>query len=682
MKPSRRSAAWRLALYAPAVVAALTALAAPARAQAPAPLPSVETFFRNADVGAMKLSPSGKWLAMTAAAGNGRIALAVADVEGKAPIALAAAANNSDVRSFEWVDDERLVFNVVDTRLGGTDQRFGPGLFSVRRDGKEMRELIKPRDSWVRDSPVIGREALGGNHELLMIPRDGSGEVLVGQYQWDSWGRFDTVIPLRLDVTTGRTRPLSIARPEHVGDWYFDPKGEPRVAVSTFDGVTSIHWRAPGQEGWTRIATGPSLQQRFRPRFVDETGRLFVTANVGREGTAALKLFDFAAGAPEPRPIVTTPGFDFSGGLVFDAAGDTALGVRVVTDAETTVWFEPRMQELQRLADAKFPGRINTLSCSRCKDPQMLLVFSHSDQDPGRFWLYRPQTDAWTPLGAVRRDIVPARMAPLDFMRAKVRDGLDLPIWLTTPRKDAPGLKDGKRAAVVLVHGGPWVRGGQWAWDGEAQFLASRGYVVIEPEFRGSTGYGAVHFRAGWKKWEGAMQDDVADALNAVVAKGLVDPKRVCIAGASYGGYATLMGMIRYPELYRCGVAWVAVTDPRLLFENPWENDSSEEARNYTMPSMLGHPQNDAAMLKAAAPVERAAELRGPLLLAYGRDDRRVPIRHGTVMREALRAQGREPEWIVYDDEGHGWFKVANRIDFWTRVERFLDAHIGPNAAR
>jgi len=676
--PLRTSAA-RLGRCAWLVVA--TALADAAAQDAPA-LPAVQTFFRNADVSAMKLSPSGKWLAMTAAAGNGRVALAVVDVDGKVPIALAAAANNTDVRSFAWVDDERLVFNVIDTRLGGTDQRFGPGLFSVRRDGKEMRELIKTRDSFVSNSPVIGREALAGNHRLLMIPRDGSGEVIVEQYKWTDWGELDTVDALRLNVTTGRTRPLSLARPAHVRAWLFDPKGEPRVTVTTFEGVTSIHWRGPGQDGWTPIATGSSLQQKFRPEFVDESGRLYVTASVGRGSTEALKLFDFASSAPEPQAIVTTPGFDFDGSLIQDASGDTVYGVRVVTDAETTVWFEPRMQELQRLVDAKFPGRINTLSCNRCKDPDLLLVFSHSDQDPGRFWLYRPATNAWTSLGAVRSDIVPARMATLDFMRARARDGLELPIWVTTPRKDAPGLREGKRPAVVLVHGGPWLRGGQWSWDGDAQFLASRGYVVIEPEFRGSTGYGAVHFRSGWKKWEGAMQDDVADALQAVVAKGLVDPKRVCIAGASYGGYATLMGMIRYPDLYRCGVAWVAVTDPRLLFEKSWENDSSEEARNYSMPAMIGHPVNDAAMLKSAAPLERAAELRGPLLLAFGRDDRRVPIRHGTLMREALRAQGREPEWIVYDDEGHGWFKVANRVDFWSRVERFLDAHVGPGSPR
>ena len=148
------------------------------------------------------------------------------------------------------------------------------------------------------------------------------------------------------------------------------------------------------------------------------------------------------------------------------------------------------------------------------------------------------------------RDVVASRMATLDFVRIKARDGLDLPIWVTRPRKDAPGLRDGKRAAVVLVHGGPWLRGGNWTWHGDAQFLASRGYVVIEPEFRGSTGYWGGSLPGGMEALEGAMQDDVADALRAIAAEGVIDPKRVCIAGGSYGGYATLMGLIRYPELY------------------------------------------------------------------------------------------------------------------------------------
>jgi dipeptidyl aminopeptidase/acylaminoacyl peptidase len=241
-------------------------------------------------------------------------------------------------------------------------------------------------------------------------------------------------------------------------------------------------------------------------------------------------------------------------------------------------------------------------------------------------------------------------------------------VWLTTP----VGKAAGPRPAVVLVHGGPWLRGTDWQWDSDAQFLASRGYVVIEPEFRGSRGFGFDHFRKGWKNWGTTMQDDVADAARWAASQGIVDPKRICIGGGSYGGYATLMGAIRYPDLYRCGVAYVAVTDPRLMFANSWQNDSNREMREFTTPMMVGDPVKDAELLKAAAPVERANEIRIPILMAFGREDMRVPIEHGTRMRAAMRAAGHEPEYVVYEGEGHGWLKVENRIDFWTRVEKFL----------
>jgi len=172
------------------------------------------------------------------------------------------------------------------------------------------------------------------------------------------------------------------------------------------------------------------------------------------------------------------------------------------------------------------------------------------------------------------------------------------------------------------------------------------------------------------------MQDDVADALDWAVAQGWVDAKRVCIAGASYGGYATLMGLVRNPELYRCGVAWVAVTDPQLLFEGFWRNEMSEEARMYSIPVLIGDPKADAAALAAASAVGQAARIKAPLLLAFGGLDRRVSLEHGTRMRTALRAAGQEPEWIVYADEGHGWQKEANRIDFARRMEAFLAKYL------
>jgi dipeptidyl aminopeptidase/acylaminoacyl peptidase len=265
-------------------------------------------------------------------------------------------------------------------------------------------------------------------------------------------------------------------------------------------------------------------------------------------------------------------------------------------------------------------------------------------------------------------------MATLDFHRIKTRDGADLPVWVTTPAKSVAAATP--PAAVVLVHGGPWLRGGHWRWDDDAQFLASRGYVVVEPEFRGGTGFGDAHFRAGWKQWGGLMQDDVADAVKWAAGKGLIDPKRVCIAGASYGGYATLMGLIKHPELYRCGIAWVAVTDPRLLFAFSWLSDMSEEAKKYDLRTLIGDPDKDAAMLRAAAPVELAGRIKAPVMLAFGGVDQRVPLEHGTLMRDALRAAGNVPEWVVYPEEGHGWLRIESRVDFANRAERFLAKYL------
>lgn len=668
-----RSPAWWAAL-----VICSHGLAVSAAGPADSPLPSIKSFFRNADVADVQLSPSGEWLAMIVGGEATRRALAVADVDNKKPPAIIALFSDADVRSFHWVGDDRLVFDLIDVQSGSGDQRFGAGLYSIRRDGSETRQLIKTTREFVREVSASRRETLEWNHALLDIPEDGSHEVIVGEWVFSSTFDLQAVNALRLDVDTGRTRSLALGSPPHSDEWLFDRKGEPRVVVAVHEGVAKTYWRAPGQDAWTLIATDPAQKRSFLPAFVDGSGHLFV-----RTGSA-LRQWDIATARPTDAVIATTPGFDLEATVILDAGGTSVKGLRLVTDAETTVWFDPQMKAIQKAVDARLPGHTNVVSaCRRCAEVKMVLVHSWSDQDPGSYWIYRPPTDAWQLIGQARADIDPSRMGTLDFHRIKARDGLALPVWVTTPAKGAPAGAGVPRPAVVLVHGGPWVRGTHWQWNAEAQFLASRGYVVIEPEYRGSTGFGFEHFQAGWKQWEGPMQDDVADAVRWAAGKGLIDPKRVCIAGGSYGGYATLMGLARYPDLYRCGVAWVAVTDPRLLFEDSWQSDMNEEGRRYTLPTLLGDLAKDAALLRSAAPVERAADIRAPLLLAFGANDRRVPIVHGARMRDALRAQGRDPEWVVYDGEGHGWLKVETRLDFWGRVERFLDRNLnGAPAAR
>jgi dipeptidyl aminopeptidase/acylaminoacyl peptidase len=229
---------------------------------------------------------------------------------------------------------------------------------------------------------------------------------------------------------------------------------------------------------------------------------------------------------------------------------------------------------------------------------------------------------------------------------------------------------------VVLVHGGPWVRGVHFGWDRQVQFLASRGYAVLQPEYRGSRGYGDAHFKAGWKQWGQAMQDDVADAARWAIAKGVADGKRVCIAGASYGGYATLMGLIRNPELFRCGVDWVGVTDINLLYDLRFTN-TSQDAKTYGLPTLIGDQKADAAMLKANSPLENASKITQPLLLAYGGKDRTVPIEHGRKFHDAVKRSNQRVEWIEYPQEGHGWAYQRTKLDFWTRVEKFLAENLG-----
>ncbi|RLM51473.1 S9 family peptidase, partial [Halobellus sp. Atlit-31R] len=185
------------------------------------------------------------------------------------------------------------------------------------------------------------------------------------------------------------------------------------------------------------------------------------------------------------------------------------------------------------------------------------------------------------PIGSSREGIDPARMGRQDPVRYKARDGREIPALLTVPPGGGKNLP-----LVVLVHGGPFVRGNSWGWDAKTQFLASRGYAVLEPEFRGSAGFGTRHFKAGFKQWGLAMQDDLADGVRWAVGKGIADGARVCIAGASYGGYATLMGLVKDPDLYKCGINWVGVTDINLLYNGGWTftNDTSDEYKAYGMP--------------------------------------------------------------------------------------------------
>ena len=629
----------------------------------------VRDFFSADAMSRPTLSPSGKYLAVRLANAKGRRQLGVINLDPPRQVKSVVSFVDADVAEVHWVNDDRLVFTTNDLQSAYADG-FAPGLYAVDRSGENLRALVQRKWQFFYEVTAFASRELPPNHRLLRVLRDGSADVLIERLNFDkNYREFVSATPLRLNTLTGRTTAVDTALAQSPQSWWVDATGQPLVAVSRADGQDTVHWRANSAAPWTVISSGPRYNSRpdqFKPWTLGADGQLYViAARANEDRTSALFRFDPVNRRMDPEPVVAVQGFDFTGQLVFNHASRQLLGVRYIGDAMDTSWLNAEMQALQTSIDKRLPGVINLLDVPECGCSRWLLVTSYSDRQSPVYSLYDRETSQLEAIGQTRPKLDAKRMATRDFVRIAARDGQMVPLHITRPNGQGPW------PTVMLVHGGPQLRGGSWAWHADSQFLASRGYLVLEPEFRGSTGYGGKLFRAGWKQWGLAMQDDVADAARWAVAQGLADGKRLCIAGASYGGYATLMGLVRDPELYRCGIAWAAVTDIGLLYSLRW-SDLSEAWKEYGMPVLIGDPVKDAAQFAATSPLLQAARVTQPLLLAFGGNDRRVPIEHGTRFLEAVRKTNQQVEWIEYPDEGHGWFKPENRYDFWGRVEKFL----------
>ncbi len=334
-----------------------------------------------------------------------------------------------------------------------------------------------------------------------------------------------------------------------------------------------------------------------------------------------------------------------------------------------TFWFDPRWASLQAGVDAALPERINHLQGD--KDGR-ILVSSYGDVDPGRWYVLDTRTGKLRGLAVAMPAIQPTDMRPMQAMRYASRDGLSIPAYLTTPAGS-----DGKPApTVVLIHGGPNVRD-RWAWDEEVQMLAKAGYVVFQPQFRGSSGFGRRFEEAGYRQWGRAMQDDITDGVKALVERKITDPARVCIYGASYGGYAAMWGAIKTPELYQCGVSFAGVSDLAEQLSGSIWDDSTVVSREISR-DRVGDPDKDRSALDEVSPIKHVSRVRIPLLIAHGAVDRRVLPSQSKSMVNALQQAGRSVDWLPLEDEGHTLTWVRSRVRYYTTVLNFLDRHIGP----
>ena len=632
-------------------------------------LPPAQAFFDRPLFGGAVISPSGKFLALLNSHAGGRSQLMVADLAARSAKVIANF-QDADVTSVQWVNDRRLVFESANVNRSASDSVLGLAMFAINRDGSGMLQLAV-------DAPGMELKNKASAHLMLarrivLLDYDGARNSNIAYFlepRQDGPHENAYANLWRLDTSDGSHE--MVKGPEQATGWMLDKEGNPRLATTYARGKVAIHLRS-GEQQWRTLA---SFDRRsglppFSPLGFGGGDTLYVASPRGDK--SALFRYAMGSGQLEAEPLLALDGYDFSGKLV--VRNGKLLGVQYLRDGVGAQWFEPTLQAMQADIDQQLPHTINVLTLAQEEAAPFVLVRSYSDTQPERFYSYERATARLSNVGASYPDIRPEQMGMQQEVRYIARDGLEIPAMLTLPagkRKNLP--------MVVLVHGGPWVRGSQWGWRPDVQFLASRGYAVLQPEFRGSTGFGVKLYKAGWKQWGLKMQDDLADGMQWAVAQGIADPKRVCIAGASYGGYATLMGLINNHELYQCGIDWVGVTDINLLFSPAWSfpDDVSPDSKRYTMPELIGDPATDQAQFAATSPLKQAQRIKRPLLLAYGGKDRRVPIVHGTRLRDAMGASNDSVEWIEYPDEGHGWREPANRVDFWTRVEKFLNKHIG-----
>ncbi len=647
--------------------ALLAGVASASTAPGTEPALPIASFVQKANLSGVSLSPSGKRLAMLMRTPENRIALAVLDLPRTSPARFVARFREADVQDYFWATDDRLVYSAY---RDGVELFEGEGgTFAVNHDGSAMRTLVAVVEkAGSNTGSRISQNVLPFNWHIAGPIRDGSGDVVALDMHERADGDTYVRTVARLNTQTGRSTSLSLGLPAMPSRVLLDARGEPKVVVVVRDGRHRVHLRSDDGKTWEQIVDQGYLDATtWEPVLLEGKDQL-VVATYGGSGSYGYYLYDLSKRQLDKDALVAVKGYDL-GAPVVDWQRRELMGVRLVTDAPQTVWLDERLQQVQKALDAALPaGRFNTILCQNCGSAQQFVVLSQSDRQPGEYLLFDRAKGTLESLGREAPQLEEARQGRRSFHRVEARDGLSIPVVVTHP----PGARDDEKLpAVLVVHGGPYMRGGDRRWEKEAQFLASRGYRVLEPEFRGSTGFGLQHQEAGHRQWGLAMQDDLADTVAWAAKQGLIDDQRVCIYGASYGGYAALMAPITHPGVFRCSASYAGVTDIRLLITGS-RSDMSPQGRNYFVRDLIGDPVADRERLDRTSPLLRVAEIKVPVLLAHGDMDRRVTPEHAQRFVRAARDAGVDIEQVRYPREGHAWADQDSHENFLGRLERFL----------
>ncbi|MDF3035614.1 MAG: hypothetical protein K0S28_888 [Paucimonas sp.] len=644
------------------LILTLQGIAQPAAAQdLPNTKDRLQKFFKTPQFGRVKLSPDQRHLAVTTAV-EGRMHLAVVNLETR-KVTPVAGYNDADIWEVNWINNNRLVFDLID-RDPEYSNSSGNGLFAVNLDGSKLTEMV----STVRKQLNIMEMEAGWRGHLryleFVAPADGvSDDIIVVESIHGAGARTSLI---RMSTVNARKKQEFAYNglPGMPEGFVLDASRQLRVALTRGSKVNlrNVWYRDTPASPWKKLAEVDAIEPKFQVIGFGDDSAMYVSAIHDGDKQGIFK-YDFAANKPGEL-IAADTAVDVDD-IIFERRTNRVLGVRIMSEPPRTVWFDAEYEAIQQTIDSVYPDRINLIS----GDPKSLIaVHSYSAHLPGEFALYDPAKKRLEHLFKAMPWINPEQMTDQLIFEYKARDGLTIPAYLTVPRnKPMKSLP-----LVVMPHGGPWTRS-YWGFHSWAQFLADLGYVVLQPQFRGSTGYGKKHFQAGWKQWGLAMQDDVTDGVKNLVAQGIVDSKRVCIMGASYGGYSAMMGLVKDPDLYRCGINLLGPTELDWLFTKGMWHYSDDSL--YSMNELIGDRSAMKEQFHATSPSRHADKIKAPVLMVFGAKDRRVPLDHGERMRDALKEKGKAVEWIEMPDEEHGITKEENRYKVFGAIETFLKTH-------
>lgn len=602
-----------------------------------APLIPMKDFFKNPEKSGFSLSPNGEYLAFMQPWEKRRNVF-IQKIGSDTAVRITGATER-DIAGYAWKGSGRIVY-VQDK---GGDENFR--LYAVSIDGSNPKDL----------TPFEKVRA-----QIIDRLEDSEDEILVGLNKRNPQV-FDVY---RLNVNTGDMKVIA-ENPGNITGWQTDWDGKLRIAITT-DGVNNtLMYRKTEGDKFSSVLT-TTFKESLSPLFFTFDDKyVYASTNIGRDKSAIVK-YDIE-NKKELEKIYEHPEVDVDN-LLASRKRKVITGVSYTTEKSHFQFFDKWRGDLQKDVEKRLPGYVVRVT-GFDKEEDKCLVRTFSDRSLGGVYFYDLKTKAFRKLADVSPWIKEADMAEMKPISYQSRDGLTIHGYLTLPK----GVPPKNLPVVVNPHGGPWFRD-SWGFNPEVQFLANRGYAVLQMNFRGSTGYGRKFWEASFKQWGKTMQNDISDGVQWLIKQGIADPKRVGIYGGSYGGYATLAGLTFTPELYACGVDYVGVAN---LFTFMKAFPPYWKPLLAMIYEMVGDPEKEQALLREASPVFHVDKIKAPLLIAQGANDPRVNKGESDQMVAALKARGIDVPYMVKNNEGHGFANEENRFDFYRAMEEFLGKHLG-----